>query len=521
MPNILVVDDRHEALFAVQEILARPEWNIVAARSGSQALKRVLERDFAVILLDVMMPDIDGFEVARIIKQRERSRHTPIIFLTAAGADVTSIYKGYSVGAVDYMVKPLDGDVLRAKVEIFVELFAKDQRIKEQGDALRAADRREREHELAQLRLSNERRYRNLAEAIPQIVWTASPDGSVTYFNERWFQFSGQTSEQALRSGWMAALHPSDAEAYARQWSSALAEGRVHEVECRLRGQDGNYRWHLCRAIPERAESDAVVAWLGTYTDVDDRIRACESAEQAVVARDEFLSIASHELRTPLMTLQLRLQSIQESLDAPLDERSAPEASRWLASAARQAGRLGSLVDSLLDVSRITSGRLTLNRERFDLADATREVAERFAEAAETAGCPLSVEACAAVVGTWDRLRIEQILLNLIGNALKYAPRAPVEISVEANEAKAKLTVRDHGTGLLPADFARIFSRFERAVPARKYGGLGLGLYIAREIAVAHGGGIGVASTPGQGATFLVELPLESTTGQMVASLSG
>lgn len=154
-------------------------------------------------------------------------------------------------------------------------------------------------------------------------------------------------------------------------------------------------------------------------------------------------------------------------------------------------------------------------------ADATREVAERFAEAAETAGGPLSVEACAAVVGTWDRLRIEQILLNLIGNALKYAPRAPVEISVEANEEKAKLMVRDHGRGVLPADFVRIFSRFERAVPARNYAGLGLGLYIAREIALAHGGGIGVARTPGQGATFLVELPLESATGRVAASLSG
>src|SRR5512140_2577826 len=137
--DILIVDDRPEALLAIESILGSGDYNLVRATSGFDALRRILERDFAVILVDVVMPGMDGFELATIIKQRERSRHTPIIFLTAGGADVGYIYRGYSVGAVDYLTKPLDADVLRAKVAIFVELFRKDHRIRERAEARSAA----------------------------------------------------------------------------------------------------------------------------------------------------------------------------------------------------------------------------------------------------------------------------------------------------------------------------------------------------------------------------------------------
>jgi PAS domain S-box-containing protein len=505
--DILIVDDRPEHLLVIESILSSNGYNLVRATSGYEALRRILERDFAVILVDVMMPGMDGFELATIIKQRERSRNTPIIFLTASGSDISFIYRGYSVGAVDYLMKPLDADVLRAKVAIFVDLFRKDRRIRQQVDALRAGARRERELELTAIRAANEQRYKNLAEAIPQIVWTAGADGEVTYFSHRWYEYTGQTFGDARGSGWMAAVAPGEAEQCALRWRGGLATQQVFELECRLRRRDGDFGWHLCRAVPELGDDGCIVGWLGTFTDCDALKRACEAAEQAVNARDEFLSIASHELRTPLTTLQLRLQSLHDDLTA---HGVAAQAKRKLDSSLRQGSRLMSLVDSLFDVSRIAKGHLTLQRERFDLVDVASELVERFSEAAGIAGVTLEFQAEAPATGVWDRLRVEQIIQNLLNNAIKYAPNAPVAVTVGARQGNATITVRDHGQGVAPADLERIFGPFERAVSTQNYGGLGLGLYIARENAAAHGGTVSVMSVPEGGATFIVELPLAS-----------
>jgi PAS domain S-box-containing protein len=479
---ILIVDDREEHLLALEAILSPADYTLVRATSGTQALRCVLDREFAVILIDVVMPGLDGFEVARVIKQRERSRYTPIIFLTAGESDVSVIYRGYSVGAVDYLTKPLDADVLRAKVAIFVEMFRKDHRIRE-------LERRERD-----------RRYRNLAEAIPHIVWTASPGGAMTYFNRRWYDYTGQQPDEARGDCWFTAVAGSDR--CAQRWRDGLATREVFELECQLRRHDGELAWHLGRAVPELDGAD-LVGWVGTFTDVDALKRTYELAEQAVHARDDFLAVAAHELRTPLTTLQLRLAALDGDLAV-----TTPGIRTKLKSSLRQVQRLGSLVESLFDGSRIIGGRLTLLRERFDLAEATRELVDQLTEAAAAAGVELSFRSAGAAVGVWDRLRVEQILRNLLVNALKYAPNAPVSIDVAATETTATVEVTDHGHGVSPDDIDRIFGPFERAVSTRNYGGLGLGLFIARENAAAHGGAIRVRSSSGGGATFVVELPL-------------
>ncbi len=176
--DILLVDDRAEDLLALEVVLTDPGLRLVKASSGVEALRCALREDFAVILLDVGMPGLHGFEVAQLIKKRERSRHIPIIFLTAETKDVESIYRGYEVGAVDYILKPIEPDVVRAKVAVFVELHRRGEEIRRQADLLQAAERERREAELAELRDATELRYRNLAEAIPQIVWTAQPAGT-------------------------------------------------------------------------------------------------------------------------------------------------------------------------------------------------------------------------------------------------------------------------------------------------------------------------------------------------------
>src|SRR5688572_27527979 len=203
---ILLVDDRHEDLAALSAVLASPQILIKTATTAASALRSLLEEDFAVILLDVRMPDIDGFDLAAIIKQRVRSRETPILFLTAASMDVSFIYHAYSVGAVDFLPKPIDAEVLRAKVAVFVDLFRKDQRIRQQEAALREAELRERDRQLHELRRLSEQRYQNLAEAIPQIVWTADREGIVNYYNQRWQDFTGLSSSPP--QPWTIAVHP-------------------------------------------------------------------------------------------------------------------------------------------------------------------------------------------------------------------------------------------------------------------------------------------------------------------------
>ncbi len=508
--DILVVDDRHEHLLAIESLLACDAYNLVCATSGADALRRLLERDFAVILVDVVMPGMDGFELAKVLKQRERSRYTPIIFLTAGGSNIDFIYRGYSVGAVDYLMKPIDGDVLRAKVAIFVELFRKDRRIREQAEALRAAERRERELELTAIRNANEQRYRNLAEAIPQIVWTASPDGAFTYFNRRWYEYTGQAAADAKGWGWMTVVAPGDAEGCAAGWRQGLASRRVFEFECRLVHRSGALGWHLCRAVPELGNDDQVVGWLGTFTDCDDLKRACDTAERAVRARDEFLSIASHELRTPLTTLLLRLKTLQGAVAKGADPSAmGPKVDTSL----RQGSRLVNLVDSLFDFSRLTTGTLTLHREWLDLGELARDVVERMHELAEIGGVAVHVEIDGEVSGEWDRLRIEQIVENLVGNAIKYAGNGRISLAVCHSDDAARITVADHGPGIDRADLERIFGPFERATSTLGYGGLGLGLYIAREYTAAHGGTISVSSVPGSGATFVVELPRSISVG--------
>ncbi len=507
--EILIVDDRYQDLLAIEELLSTQGYVTSTATTGADALRQVLSHDFAVILLDVMMPDMDGFELATIIKQRERSKHTPIIFMTAAGAEMSFIYRAYSVGAVDYLNKPIDPDVFKAKVAIFVDLFRKDARIKEQGEALRTADRNASEDEADELKIETDRRYRNLAEAIPQIVWTTNQQGVVTYFNQRWFGYTGQLPGDEIGDGWKTTVHPDDLPPYVARCESSLGGTEVFELELRLRRADGQYRWHLCRAVPEHAEDGEFTGWIGTHTDFDDRRRALDAAQAAVAVRDEFLSIASHELRTPLAVLDLRLHSLESNLtDVFTSGGGGGEHLRTKITSARTQGRrLTSLVDSLLDVTRIANGRLTLERETFDLGESVREGFDDIAELAHNAGCEVAIETDGDLVGMWDRRRLDQLVRNVLGNAIKYAPQAPIQVGVFGASDQVRVSVRDHGMGIEAADVERVFGRFERAVSARRYGGLGMGLYIARQIAVAHGGTIQATSTLGAGATFLVELP--------------
>lgn len=232
--------------------------------------------------------------------------------------------------------------------------------------------------------------------------------------------------------------------------------------------------------------------------------RLYRRTEQAVTARDDFLSIAGHELRTPLTALKLQLTALERSMAV-----GSVDALRRLDGARRQVQRLASLTDELLDVSRISTGRLTLQLEPVDLTAVAFEVTSRLAEQIAASGSPVGLEAGAPLVGRWDRTRLDQLVTNLLTNALKYGQGSPIQVVVRREQDRARLTVRDHGIGIPAEKQAVIFQRFERAVSARSYGGLGLGLWIVSQIVNALGGTIAVESAPGQGALFTVDLPLE------------
>lgn len=277
--NILLVDDQEKNRVALKAILSAPDYRLIEASSGAEALRRLLDEEFAVLLLDVVMPDMNGFELATAIKQRERTASVPILFLTGLAIDMEQVFKGYQAGAVDYLVKPLVPEMVRAKVAVFAELYRQRKRIEQQAGQIIEAERKESELRLIELRLASERRYRSLAEAVPHIIWTARPDGHVDYFNHWWFEYTGITVEQAAGS-WRQAVNPDDLENCEQAWQQALASGQAFLTECRLRRTiDGAFRWHLCRAVPERGMTGQVISWLGTFTDIDDQKRA-----QAVLA---------------------------------------------------------------------------------------------------------------------------------------------------------------------------------------------------------------------------------------------
>jgi len=273
-----------------------------------------------------------------------------------------------------------------------------------------------------------------------------------------------------------------------------------------------------CYSLPQYL-AGAVVGRVWSHRDVTTRVRAEQErdrllrderqarteAEEAVRLRDEFIAIASHELRTPLTSLQLAMQGLERRLAPGMDFAWARSA---VARCNRQVWRLAALIDQLLDVSRIQAGRLDLQLSEVDLRAVVRDVAAQLADQLALAGIALHVQAEAPVVGHWDSDRLEHVVTNLLTNAIKFGRGGPIEIAIASNGRTARMSVTDHGIGIDRDTQSQLFERFGRGVSARHYGGLGLGLYVARTFVEAHGGRVYVKSELGQGSTFTVELPL-------------
>lgn len=506
--KILVVDDKKENLLALRAILPETEYNVITATSGEEALLLLLKHDFAVILLDVMMPGMDGYELARLIRSRERNRHVPIIFLTAVATDSEHIHKGYSLGAADYLMKPLEPEIVKSKVNVFIDLYEKTLQVKKQEELIREKERLEKEIELAELRQAQEERYRLLAESIPQMVWTSRPDGKHEYFNSRWIDYTGLVPNHT--DHWLDPIHPEDRERIESGWQISLNEKQLFEAECRVRRiSDQSYRWQLVRAVPMRDSSDQVVSWVGTFTDIEDQKRAETELKNTIRSRDEFFSIASHELKTPLTSLKLRAdifdREIRKSKGDMIRKESVIEALEFFNS---QLFRLESLVENLLDISRIRLKRFEIKIQKIDLASIARETANRLKDQAAMAGSRIDLNVPQKLEGYWDRMRMEQLLTNLLSNAIRYGNGQPISLDLFEEGKNIKLIVEDRGIGISDKARERIFEPFEREVSLSKgAGGLGLGLFIVKQIVEAHRGAVRAEKREGEGTRFIVELP--------------
>jgi len=365
--NVLLVDDLQENLVALEALIRRGGRRIFSARSGEEALSLMLEHSFALAILDVQMPSMNGFELAELMRGTERTRTIPIVFVSAAGRELNYAFRGYESGAVDFLYKPLDPVAVRSKVNVFVELFRQRQDL-------------------------------------------------------------------------------------------------------------------------QAAKADL---------------------QRAVSMRDDFMSMIAHELRNPLNSVYLQAQLRRRMFSAP----KGPDAGQMLRMVERDERQIRSMVrllDDMLDVSRARTGHLAMMPAPFDLAQSTREVVEAIREQARSSGIAVTLAAPESLPLVGDEFRIEQVITNLLTNALRYGKGNPVAVTtgLREQEAQAFVSVRDQGAGIAPEDQERIFEQFERAEGDNKVPGLGLGLYIARQIAQAHQGRLEVRSTPGEGAEFVLSLPL-------------
>ncbi|CAN5444051.1 hypothetical protein BH11MYX1_BH11MYX1_42220 [soil metagenome] len=364
------------------------------------------------------------------------------------------------------------------------------------------------ERELSRARLAaSERKFREVVENLPDLAWTARIDGHIDFYNQRWYEYTGTTPSEMEGWGWRSVHDPDAVDQVEARWQEALTTGTPFEMEFRLRGKDARFRWFLTRVRPLRDEAGRIERWIGTNTDIDAQRRIQAELTRSLLMRDEFLSIASHELRTPLQSLLIQLETTQLLLDRGAD----PDGLRKkLGNATKQVDRLTSLIDSMLDVSRVALDRMVVEPSEVDAVELVRDVIDRLQASATKAGATIKLVAPVAVTGRWDRSRLDQIVTNVLANAIKYGNGSPILVTVAVRGDTLELSVEDGGMGIAEADQTRIFQRFERAA-SLSHGGLGLGLYISREIARAHGGDIGVKSEPGRGSRFLVSLPLTST----------
>ncbi|HEY0824755.1 MAG TPA: response regulator [Ramlibacter sp.] len=508
MPNsitthVLLVDDQPANLLALEAALDTLGVNLVRAVSGPQALAALEKQDFAAVLLDVRMPGMDGFEVAREIRSRPRSRFTPILFVTAGDDPDEAMLSAYALGAVDFLAKPLRTEVLKAKVGVFVELY----RSKEE---LRLRERRDFEQRLE----AKEERYRALFESIDEgfcvVKLLRDADGKVRdyRFEEANEAFTMHTGLHDAVGKTIRELVPEHDEHWFSLYDRVARTGQATRFVNEAKAMK---RWFDVYATRLGGPGSDLVAIL--FSDITQRLvaeqdlrRLNEELAQANRRKTEFLATLAHELRNPLAPLSNGLHLMRMASTKP----EVLEKTRQMME--RQIQHMVHLVDDLLDVARISTGKVELRRQRMDLREVVATAVETSASLVDAGGHKLNVELPSQPLPMdADPTRIAQVVSNLLNNAAKYTPpggRIALKVRVEGGEAV--LSVTDTGIGIAPDAIEKVFEMFAQVPSAGKpQGGLGIGLSLVQSLVALHGGSVHATSPGiGQGSTFTVRLPL-------------
>lgn len=352
----------------------------------------------------------------------------------------------------------------------------------------------------------SEARFRTIANAMPQMVWSTLPDGRHDYFNERWYEFTGLPEGSTDDNEWLAAFHPDDRPRAWQAWHHSLATGDPYEIEYRLRHRSGEYRWVLGRALPVRDDAHHILRWMGTCTDIHDLKRTREELQESNRHKDEFLAMLAHELRNPLAPIATAAQLLRLAPDHPDQVRRSGEL------IARQVAHMTELVDDLLDVSRVTRGLVQIEHQPVAIEQVVQDALEQTRPQMEAHRHRVELQmpdTSLAVLG--DRVRLVQVLTNLLNNSAKYTPDGgQVRVAVRALGPQVEIAVTDNGCGMEASLLPHVFDLFTQArrTPDRSQGGLGVGLALVRTLVNLHGGTVRAESAgPGRGSTFVVCLP--------------
>lgn len=537
--DILLVDDRAENLLALEAILEPLGQQLVRASSGEDALRCLLEREFAVILLDVQMPGMSGFDTAELIKSRERTKYTPIIFLTAISKEDEYVYKGYSVGAVDYLFKPFQPAILRSKVQVFVDLYVQQRRIAEQEQRIRDIERQELELQHMNELLQSEARFREIVASAMDSIVVFDADGKVSLFNgaaERMFGTKTNTAingpinrffPEGLESDTVATLchtantlraHETPSIVHPHALTARRANGETFPVEASVSCLDtasGRTYTIIMRDVSERVRQElALREQAASLAESAHELKELNEElhhrqldlERAMSARNRFYASMSHELRTPINAVLGYSTLLLERIYGPLNDKQAEGIERTQ----KAARHLLELVNDVLDLSKIEAGKIDLRLQPVEFPSLIEDLFITVRPLADEHGSSLTFECKAAepIKVVSDPRRLRQILLNLLSNAIKFGKGKPIYVTAKPNdEDGVTIEVRDQGEGISKEDQERIFLEFVQLGKTQLQDGTGLGLPISRRLAQLLRGSLTVESQPGKGSTFTLKLP--------------
>lgn len=521
---ILIVDDKKENIFSLKTLLEIHHFDVDTAGSGEEALKKILKNDYCLIILDVQMPGMDGFEVAEAVSGFGKAKDIPIIFLSAVNTDKKFITRGYLSGGMDYVAKPFDPDLLLLKVKTFYKLYSQKKELDDIQVSLKEEINYRKKAE-DQLQESYEE-LRSILESIPQIAFTASVAGQLEFVNQHWLEFA--TSRHDFPE-----VHPGDT-TVAAILQQAIGSGEKLSAEIRIRErQSGSFRFHQLTVSPVRKDKN-ISKWVGVFSDIHaqrmtnqlletmvvERTAELQTANTELAARnnelEQFAFVTSHDLNEPLRKIKVFVDLLRSRFLV-----NNKEAISYIDKITRSSVRMTELIDDLTQYSKLDIAAATVS---IDLNQMLEEILIDLELVIREKQAEITIDPLPAIKGIPGQIRL--VFQNLIGNAMKFVqagtpPRVRiragrVEEPDSAEEAAGgrfiRITVADNGIGFDEKYLSRIFSVFQRLHTKDQYEGSGIGLSIVKKIIEKHQGYITAKSEEGKGATFIILLPLSTET---------